>query len=109
MPGMAVSTTVTLSEPLQVLAVPSTAVIYAPFGDTVFVADKDEKTGKLTARQQFVRLGKSRGDFVEVLDGIKAGENVVSAGAFKLFNKQALVISSQPTPEFKTEPTPADS
>ncbi|WP_333796145.1 efflux RND transporter periplasmic adaptor subunit [Rheinheimera sp.] len=109
MPGMAVSTTVTLSEPLQVLAVPSTAIIYAPFGDTVFVADKDEKTGALKARQQFVRLGQSRGDFVEVLDGIKAGESVVSAGAFKLFNNQALVITDKPTPEFKTEPTPADS
>ncbi|WP_306519618.1 efflux RND transporter periplasmic adaptor subunit [Rheinheimera sp.] len=109
MPGMAVSTTVTLSEPLQVLAVPSTAVIYAPFGDTVFVADKDEKTGALKARQQFVRLGQSRGDFVEVLDGIKAGESVVSAGAFKLFNNQALVITDKPTPEFKTDPTPADS
>lgn len=109
MPGMAVSTTVTLSEPVQVLAVPSTAIIYAPFGDTVFVADKDKQTGALKARQQFVRLGKSRGDFVEVLDGIKVGESVVSAGAFKLFNNQALVISDKPTPEFKTEPTPADS
>lgn len=108
-PGMAVSSTVTLSEPLSVLAVPSTAIIYAPFGDTVFVADKDAKTGALVARQQFVRLGKSRGDYVEIVDGIKAGEQVVSAGAFKLFNKQTLVESKLPTPEFKTEPKPTNS
>jgi membrane fusion protein (multidrug efflux system) len=108
-PGMAVSSTVTLSEPLSVLAVPATAIIYAPFGDTVFVADKDTKTGALVARQQFVRLGKSRGDYVEIVDGIKPGEQVVSAGAFKLFNKQSLVETKLPTPEFKTEPTPTNS
>ncbi len=106
-PGMAVSTTVTLSEPQQVLAVPTTAIIYAPYGDTVFIADKTDSG--LVARQQFIRLGKSRGDFVEVLDGLKVGEQVVSAGAFKLFNKQALVVSSKPTPEFKSEPKPTDS
>lgn len=106
-PGMAVSTTVTLSDPQQVLAIPTTAIIYAPYGDTVFIAD--EANGGLVARQQFVRLGQSRGDFVEVLDGLKAGERVVSAGAFKLFNKQALVVSKMPTPEFKSEPKPTDS
>jgi membrane fusion protein (multidrug efflux system) len=106
-PGMAVSTTVTLSDPQQVLAIPTTAIIYAPYGDTVFIADAAD--GGLVARQQFIRLGQSRGDFVEVLDGLKAGEQVVSAGAFKLFNKQALVVSKMPTPEFKSEPKPTDS
>jgi membrane fusion protein (multidrug efflux system) len=107
-PGMAVSTTVTLTEPQQLLAIPSTAIIYAPFGDTVFVVEKDDKGG-LKARQQFVRLGKARGDFIEVIDGLKAGEQIVSAGAFKLFNGQAVVQSKTPPPEFKTAPTPADS
>lgn len=107
-PGMAVSTTVTLTEPHQLLVVPSTAVIYAPFGDTVFVVEKDDKGG-LKARQQFVRLGKARGDFVEVIDGLKAGDQVVSAGAFKLFNGQAVVLSKTQPPEFKAAPTPADT
>jgi membrane fusion protein (multidrug efflux system) len=106
-PGMAVTTTVTLSEPIPVLAIPSTAIIYAPYGDTVFVADETENG--LVARQQFVRLGQSRGDFVEVVDGLKVGERVVSAGAFKLFNKQTLVVSPMPTPEFKSDPKPSDS
>lgn len=108
-PGMAVTTTVTLTEPHAVLAVPATAVVYAPYGDTVFVVDDGKTSGSLVARQQFVQLGKSRGDFVEVLKGLKPGERVVSAGAFKLFNNQAVVISANPTPEFKTEPTPSDS
>jgi len=107
-PGMAVQVQVTLSNPQNVLAVPSTAVIFAPFGDTVFVIDKD-KEGHLVARQQFVRLGKSRGDFIEVADGLKPGDVVASAGAFKLRNGQLVTISKNPPPEYKTEPNPSDS
>lgn len=130
-PGMAVKTEVTLSKPQQVLAVPSTAVIFATYGDTLFVIEKEkakdndkdkqespdkdkqpekDKGGEtLKARQQFVRLGKSRGDFIEIVDGLKVGEMVASAGAFKLFNGQAVVISKTPAPEFKTESTPVDN
>jgi len=123
-PGMAVQTTVTLSNPQKVLAVPTTAVIFAPYGDTVFVIEKDSDKNKekqkekasekvegkvtLKARQQFVRLGKSRGDFIEIADGLKAGEQVVSAGAFKLTNGQSVVISKTPQPDFKTDPKPID-
>jgi membrane fusion protein (multidrug efflux system) len=108
-PGMAVQTQVTLSDPQKVLAVPSTAVIFAPFGDTVFVIEKDKEKGTLKARQQFVRLGKSRGDFIEIADGLKAGEQVVSAGAFKLTNGQSVVISKTPQPAFNESPKPADN
>lgn len=108
-PGMAVETKVTLSDPQEVLAVPSTAIIYAPFGDTVFVIEKDKKSNTFKARQQFVRLGKARGDFVEIVNGLKAGDVVASAGAFKLLNGQAVTIGKLPTPEYKLEPTPADS
>lgn len=108
-PGMAVETKVTLSDPQEVLAVPSTAIIYAPFGDTVFVIEKDKKTNTFKVRQQFVRLGKARGDFVEIVNGLKAGDVVASAGAFKLLNGQAVTIGKLPTPEYKLEPTPADS
>lgn len=108
-PGMAVETRVTLSEPLSVLAVPGTSVIYAPFGDTIFVIEKDEASGQLKARQQFVRLGKTLGDFVEIVDGLKPGDVVVSAGAFKLFNGQSVVVSEAPSPEYSLTPTPKDT
>ena len=108
-PGMAVQTQVILSDPQKVLAVPSTAVIFAPFGDTVFVIEKDKEKGTLKARQQFVRLGKSRGDFIEIADGLKAGEQVVSAGAFKLTNGQLVIISKTPQPAFNEVPKPADN
>lgn len=108
-PGMAVETKVTLSDPQPVLAVPSTAVLYAPFGDTVFVIEPGEAEGSLKARQQFVRLGKARGDFIEIVDGLKEGEVVAAAGAFKLLNGQVVTVSSLPTPEYKLEPTPEDN
>jgi len=108
-PGMAVEVTVTLSNPQKVLAVPSTAVIFAPFGDTVFVVEKDKEKGNLKARQQFVRLGKARGDLVEIADGVKAGEQVVSAGAFKLTNGQSVVIGKTAQPDFKANPNPVDN
>jgi membrane fusion protein (multidrug efflux system) len=107
-PGMAVQITVTLSNPQKVLAVPTTAVIFAPFGDTVFVIEKDKEKG-LKARQQFVRLGKSRGDFIEIADGLNVGDQVVSAGAFKLTNGQSVVISKTAQPDFKTDPKPVDN
>jgi membrane fusion protein (multidrug efflux system) len=108
-PGMAVETQVTLSDPQEVLVVPSTAVIYAPFGDTVFIIEPGEKEGSFKARQQFVRLGKARGDFVEIVDGLKIGDIVASAGAFRLLNGQSVTISTLPTPEYQLDPTPTDS
>jgi len=108
-PGMAVQTTVTLSEPQSVLAVPSTAVVYATYGDTVFVVEPGEQQGTFKARQQFVRLGKSRGDFVEIVEGLKAGDVVASAGAFKLFNGQQVVVGEKPSPEYKLDANPSDS
>lgn len=107
-PGMAVQTQVTLANPQKVLAVPTTAVIFAPFGDTIFIIEKDKEKGTLKARQQFVRLGKSRGDFIEIADGLKSGEQVVSAGAFKLTNGQSVVIGKTAQPDFKAEPKPID-
>jgi membrane fusion protein, multidrug efflux system len=107
-PGMAVEVTVTLAEPQSVLAVPSSAVIYAPFGDTVFVIEENDNK-QLIARQQFVRLGRARGDFVEIAEGIKVGDKVASAGAFRLNNGQLVTITDLPVPEYSTTPKPKDN
>jgi membrane fusion protein, multidrug efflux system len=81
--------------------VPATAVVHASYGDSVFIIEekKDGGTGKL-ARQQFVRMGESRGDFVSLLDGVKAGQELVVAGAFKLHNGAGVVINN----DVKTDP-----
>src|SRR3990172_5500076 len=66
-PGMFVSVAVGLPDRQKVLAIPATAVLYAPYGDSVFVVVEDkEGKGCKAVRQQFVRLGEKRGDFVAV-------------------------------------------
>ena len=59
-------------------------------------------------RQQFVRLGEKRGDYITVLSGIEEGETVVSTGAFKLRNGQAVVVDNTLSPEFKLAPKPEE-
>jgi membrane fusion protein (multidrug efflux system) len=112
-PGMFVKVDVVLPVEDQVLAIPTTAVLYAPYGDSVFVVEeeKSEKNGQpgKIVRQQFVRLGEKRGDFVSVVSGLKEGETVVSTGAFKLRNGQAVVVDNTLSPEFQLTPKPEES
>ena len=112
-PGMFAKAEVVLPEKSSALVIPGSAVSYAPFGDSVFVIEKkkDEKTGKETQviRQQFVRIGEARGDFVSVKEGLKAGETVVSTGVFKLRNGMAVTINNDLAPKPQINPTPVDS
>jgi membrane fusion protein (multidrug efflux system) len=110
-PGMFANVEVLSPEKRSALVIPATAVIYAPYGDSVFVIDeKKDQAGKasMVARQKFVRLGENRGDFVAVTEGLSPGETVVSSGAFKLRNGMAVAVNNALAPEAKFEPTPAD-
>ncbi len=112
-PGMFAKAEVTLPEKHKTLVVPGSAISYAPFGDSVFVIDekKDEKTGKESQviRQQFVRVGEGRGDFVAITQGLKAGEMVVSTGVFKLRNGMTVTINNELAPKPQVNPNPVDS
>jgi membrane fusion protein (multidrug efflux system) len=112
-PGMFARAEVILPEKRPALVIPGSAVSYAPFGDSVFVIEKkkDEKTGKESEmiRQQFVRVGESRGDFVSITSGLKAGETVVGTGVFKLRNGMAVAINNDLAPKPQVNPTPVDS
>jgi len=112
-PGMFVNVSVVLPEQAKVFTIPGTAVLYAPYSDSVFVVEKkkDEKSGKdiQALRQQFVRLGEKRGDFIEVLSGLKEGETVASTGVFKLRNGQAVVIDNSLAPAFELQPKPENN
>ncbi len=111
--GMYVNVAVVLPAKMKVLTIPATAILYAPYSDSVFVIE--EKKGKdgapagKTVRQQFVRLGEKRGDFVEVTSGLKAEDQVVSTGVFKLRNGQRVEINNSLAPAFKLAPHPAES
>ncbi len=112
-PGMFARVVVVLPGSAEVLAIPTTAVLYAPYGDSVYVIEehKDAKTGQSgkVLRQQFVRLGEKRGDFVAITSGLKANETVVSTGAFKLRNGQAVIIDNKLAPTFSLEPKPENN
>jgi membrane fusion protein (multidrug efflux system) len=103
-PGMFASVSVVLPMQTARVTIPMTAVLHAAYGDSVFLAE--DKDGRTVARQQFVRIGESRGDFVVVLDGVKAGETVVSAGAFKLRNGASLAVDNTVKPEPSLDPHP---
>lgn len=112
-PGMFVTVSVGLPARREVLVIPATSVLYAPYSDSVFVveerkAGKDGKGG-LALRQQFVKLGGKRGDFVAVASGIKAGEVIVSTGVFKLRNGQAVVVDNKLAPAFQQAPLPENN
>jgi membrane fusion protein, multidrug efflux system len=97
-PGMFLRVAVILPEQRTVTAVPATALVHASYGDSVFVVeDQPGPDGKLrkASQQKFVRIGDTRGDFVSVLEGVKPGEEVVTAGAFKLRNGIPLIIDNK--------------
>ncbi|MET0029388.1 MAG: efflux RND transporter periplasmic adaptor subunit [Candidatus Thiodiazotropha sp.] len=110
--GMFANVEVVLPKEEDYLIIPATAVLYAPYGDTVFVIDtqKDETTGEeqQILRQQIVRLGRTKGDFVAVSEGLKAGEMIVTSGVFKLRPKSAVVIDNSLALDAKLNPDPAN-
>jgi len=111
--GMFANVEVVLPTKSDVLAIPVTAILYAPYGDSVFVIDevKDEKSGKTqqVLRQQFIRVEGARGDFVNVVDGLKAGQLVVSSGVFKLRAGMVVVIDNTLAPDAQLAPKPKNA
>ena len=112
-PGMFANVAVILPNIENLLVIPSAAVLNAPYGDSVFVIEekKDAASGVASkvVRQQFVRLGRSRGDFVVVTSGLKAGQTVVTTGAFKLHNGGGVIVDNKLSPAFSLTPKPEDS
>jgi membrane fusion protein (multidrug efflux system) len=108
-PGMFVTVAVGLPVRQTTLVIPATAVLYASYSDSVFVIEKDKDGKSYKLRQQFVRLGEKRGDFVAVTSGLKEGETVVSTGVFKLRNGQTALIDNKLSPAFKQSPKPENN
>ena len=111
--GMFANVEVVLPVQQKVLAIPATAVLFAPFGDSVFVIEKREAEGggepQLAVRQRFVRLGAQRGDFVAVIEGLDEGEQVVSSGVFKLSSGMPVVIDNTLAPKAELAPRPGNN
>lgn len=108
--GMFVAVSVLVPGTFERVVIPATAVIFAPYGDSVFVVTEVEskKGPRLEAHQKFIRLGQREGDLVAIEEGLSAGERIVTIGGFKLRNgthvvagESSLPASPKPTPEEK--------
>jgi len=108
---MFVQAQVVLGASTPVIALPASAINYAPYGDSVFViAEMKNPQGQpyRGVRQQVVKLGPARGDQVAVLTGLKAGDEVVTSGVFKLRNGVAIQVNNKVQPANSTAPQPED-
>jgi membrane fusion protein, multidrug efflux system len=114
-PGMFARIDVVLPNVDDVLVIPATAVLSAPYGDSVYLIEQSTNAPAgtngpaLVAKQQFVRVGRARGDFVSVESGLKDGDHVVSAGLFKLRNLAPVVENNDISPKPSEKPKPSDS
>ncbi|MGD0634966.1 MAG: efflux RND transporter periplasmic adaptor subunit [Beijerinckiaceae bacterium] len=104
LPGMFANVTVQAGEPRDIVAVPRTAVSFSLYGDSVFVASPappasggaqaagapEKKLFKIERR--FVRTGEMHDADVAILQGVSAGETVISEGQIKLQNGALVTI-----------------
>jgi membrane fusion protein (multidrug efflux system) len=111
-PGMFVQTEVVVGAAAPVIALPASAISYAPYGNSVFVvSDLKDPKGKVYrgVRQQFVKVGAARGDQIAIESGVKAGEEVVTSGVFKLRNGAAVLVNNKVRPGNNPAPKPENS
>jgi len=108
LPGMFANVAVLEGKPKELVTVPRTAVTYGLYGDSVWVVKEGppapEKTAsvgevevpapQLTVERRFVRVGPSQGDEVAILEGVKAGEQVVTSGQLKLHPDAAIKVDN---------------
>jgi membrane fusion protein, multidrug efflux system len=108
-PGMFAAVDISVGAAQRQVTLPQTAIVYAPYGNSVFLAQKADGAGAgLVARRVFVRLGATRGDEVAVLEGVSEGASVVTAGQIKLRNGVPLIISASAPPPVAADPKPVD-
>ena len=113
-PGMFAKVSVDVGSRQRQLTVPQAAIVYNPYGDTVYVVQpstgKDDQGKPLpaTVRQTFVTLGETRGDQVAILKGVDAGTVVVTSGQMKLKNDAPIVIDNSVQPADSAHPAPQE-
>jgi len=113
-PGMFVQVEAGVGGDQNVIALPASAISYAPFGDSVWIISdmKDPNDASKTykgVQQQFVKIGPSRGDQVGIVSGLKGGEEVVTSGVFKLRPGAAVQVNNSIQPANSPSPKVEDN
>ena len=102
-PGQFLQVRVELPAEEGVLAVPQTALVTSLYGDFVFVVRPAEAASAgaestaaaapaLVARQVFVKAGRRLDGHVEIVEGVAAGDQIVTAGQNRLSNGSPVVV-----------------
>jgi membrane fusion protein (multidrug efflux system) len=88
LPGMFANVTVDAGSPRNIVTAPRTAIAYSLYGDSVYVVQPDDAgkgfDGPVHAERRIVRIGETRGERVVLLDGVVAGDRIVTQGQIKL-------------------------
>jgi len=88
--GQTVQAKLILGDPSRAVLIPNGAFFNDTGGNWVFVVDSG---GKSASKRQ-VRLGRKNSDFIEVLDGLKPGERVITSSYSGLTDKDRLTFDS---------------
>jgi membrane fusion protein, multidrug efflux system len=112
-PGMFAHVEIDLPNPPTLIAIPGSSITYTQSGAAVFVVGKMQdpatKAEFIGVQLVPVNLGSRRGDRVAVLSGLSAGQEVVTAGAFKLRPGSPVSVNNSIVPKNELSPTPADT
>ncbi|WP_258182563.1 efflux RND transporter periplasmic adaptor subunit [Vibrio splendidus] len=105
--GMYVDATLITSESDTIVAVPSVAISYTLYGNTVFVLDMSTKKAsehssndtspfyEYKVVQRTVEVGPKQGGYVGVVSGLKAGDVVVTSNQHQLKNSGWVLVNNQ--------------
>lgn len=108
LPGMYASLDIETGQPQRHLTLPNAAIAYNPYGALVYRVERqgqdDKGQPRLVARETFITLGDTRGDQVAVTQGLKEGDEIVTAGQTKLRNGTPLAINNSVQPS--NDPAP---
>lgn len=114
-PGQFVQVHVVLPKEDGVIAIPDTALTSSLYGDFVYIvrpakpkqqapadakpADAKPAGSGLAAAQVFVKVGRRSGGMVEIKEGVKDGDEIVTAGQNRLSNNAGVKVDNSVQPK----------
>lgn len=110
-PGMYGNVRLSVGEPEPYLTVRQTAISYQPYGDSVWVVveEGEGENKQLVAKRRTVKTGDTRGDQVQILSGVEAGDRVVVVGHHKLRAGSRVRIDDGNLPKNEASPDNVDN
>jgi membrane fusion protein (multidrug efflux system) len=109
LPGMFATVVTNIGTARSYITLPQTAIVFNPYGDTVFVVMKSKAvdgSDQLAVQQRFVTTGETRGDQIAITSGLSTKDVVVSSGQLKLKNGTAVTINNNVRLPNDSAPTP---